>query len=249
MFAAMETLRARDLRAALEFIETAWSLADTRAFTLQTLTALAELIPADIIGYCVLDRVRRRELDYVGTDADDQYDEQLFWSIVDEHPLCRHSQAYADFSAKRISDIISRRRFLNSRTYAEWLRPVGIEAELEAGIAPSRAITRTFILSRSQGDFSVRDRDLLELLRPHLRRIHEMTELRHALSDPEPEALNHLTTREREVLELVSAGMTNAAVAQRLWISPATVKKHLENIYEKLGVSNRTAATANVATH
>ena len=53
-----------------------------------------------------------------------------------------------------------------------------------------------------------------------------------------------LTTREGEVLELVAAGLTNAGIAERLWISPGTVKKHLDNVYAKLGVTNRAAAVA-----
>jgi DNA-binding CsgD family transcriptional regulator len=51
-----------------------------------------------------------------------------------------------------------------------------------------------------------------------------------------------LTRREREVVELVGEGLTNAQIAERLWISPGTVRRHLENAYEKLGVSTRTAA-------
>lgn len=51
-----------------------------------------------------------------------------------------------------------------------------------------------------------------------------------------------LTRREREVLELVAEGMTNAQVAQRLWISSGTVRRHLENVYAKLEVHSRTAA-------
>lgn len=51
-----------------------------------------------------------------------------------------------------------------------------------------------------------------------------------------------LTTREREILALVAEGRTNGEVASALWISPATVRKHLENAYAKLGVTTRTAA-------
>lgn len=51
-----------------------------------------------------------------------------------------------------------------------------------------------------------------------------------------------LTNREREILIWVSRGKTNAEIATILLISPGTVRKHLENIYGKLGVSNRGGA-------
>ena len=53
-----------------------------------------------------------------------------------------------------------------------------------------------------------------------------------------------LTTREREVLSWLSKGKTNRDIAQILGLSPRTVDKHLEQIYAKLGVENRTAAAA-----
>jgi DNA-binding CsgD family transcriptional regulator len=53
-----------------------------------------------------------------------------------------------------------------------------------------------------------------------------------------------LTTREREVLGWVARGKTNAEIAELLWLAPSTVRKHLENVYAKLGVSTRTAAVA-----
>jgi DNA-binding CsgD family transcriptional regulator len=54
----------------------------------------------------------------------------------------------------------------------------------------------------------------------------------------------HLTEREREVLALVAKGKTNPEIAEILWITPSTVRKHLENVYAKLGVRTRTAAVA-----
>ena len=54
----------------------------------------------------------------------------------------------------------------------------------------------------------------------------------------------HLTAREREVLAWVARGKTNAEIARLLWLAPSTVRKHLENVYAKLGVNTRTAAVA-----
>lgn len=241
----MTDLRSGDVRAVLEFIEAAWAFAGRTPFPPETLAALAALIPCDAAGYSELDRVGRETLEYVGIGEDDG-GEDLFWSIVDDHPLCRHQQAYADFSALRLSDVIDQRRLLASRVYAEWFRPAGVVAELEVGIARSRARTRTFVLSRCSGNFSERDRAVLARVAPHLERIHELAVLRARAGAAGDGALEQLTTREAEILELVAAGLTNAGIAERLWISPGTVKKHLDNVYAKLGVANRTAAAARV---
>jgi LuxR family transcriptional regulator, maltose regulon positive regulatory protein len=62
-------------------------------------------------------------------------------------------------------------------------------------------------------------------------------ELAHWLAEP-------LSERELEVLALVAQGMTNREASERLFVSVATVKKHMENIHGKLYVSNRTQAVA-----
>lgn len=56
-----------------------------------------------------------------------------------------------------------------------------------------------------------------------------------------------LTVREREILDLVAEGKTNAQVADELCIAGGTVRRHLENAYAKLGVHTRTAAVRAVA--
>jgi two-component system nitrate/nitrite response regulator NarL len=53
-----------------------------------------------------------------------------------------------------------------------------------------------------------------------------------------------LSAREREILELLAEGASAPEIARRLYLSPATVKTHLHNVYEKLGVSERAAAVA-----
>lgn len=72
---------------------------------------------------------------------------------------------------------------------------------------------------------------LAQLLRPYL-----IPFLVRSNSDYE------LTDREAEVLGLVAEGQTNAEIATALSISPGTVKKHLDHIYEKLDVRSRTEA-------
>ena len=58
-----------------------------------------------------------------------------------------------------------------------------------------------------------------------------------------------LTERELEVLQLLAAGLTNREIAARLVISEHTVHRHVTNLYRRLGVSSRTAATAYAHRH
>jgi len=64
--------------------------------------------------------------------------------------------------------------------------------------------------------------------------------------DPEaaPTELSELTGREREILDLVARGLSNAEIADRLVISPLTAKTHVRNILRKLGCRDRAALTA-----
>jgi DNA-binding NarL/FixJ family response regulator len=78
---------------------------------------------------------------------------------------------------------------------------------------------------------------------PDLRRIE-------ALLRPVSASSPHgLTARELEVLRLVASGLTNKAIAARLFVSERTVDRHVSNIYSKLGVSSRAAATASAYEH
>ena len=53
-----------------------------------------------------------------------------------------------------------------------------------------------------------------------------------------------LTKRELEILRLAASGSSNSQMAKLLWVTEQTIKFHLSNVYKKLGVPNRTAASA-----
>ncbi|MDI3491855.1 MAG: hypothetical protein PWP11_3132, partial [Thauera sp.] len=93
--------------------------------------------------------------------------------------------------------------------------------------------------------------ELVARLQAHLRVAREMNAAMRARGEEAepPSALlpNPLTQREMDVLEWVARGKTNRDVAEILGMSPRTVNKHLEHIYEKLGVETRTAAVAQFA--
>ena len=65
-----------------------------------------------------------------------------------------------------------------------------------------------------------------------------------ALASPATPEFHGLTAREQEVLRLVAAGRSNREIASELVLSEHTVARHLQNIFAKLGVSSRTAASA-----
>jgi|tagenome__1003787_1003787.scaffolds.fasta_scaffold20980906_3 DNA-binding NarL/FixJ family response regulator len=84
--------------------------------------------------------------------------------------------------------------------------------------------------------FTERDIAVLVMLEPALARLLKAG----AFGTSAPK----LTTSERRVLEHVAVGLSNRQAAEELFVTEATVRKHLENAYRKLGVSNRTGALA-----
>jgi DNA-binding NarL/FixJ family response regulator len=81
------------------------------------------------------------------------------------------------------------------------------------------------------------------LLAPRVtRRLIEEFARRPAGADPDPATLRTLTAREREVLELIAAGLSNAEMATSLYVSEHTVKTHVGNVLAKLGLRDRIQA-------
>lgn len=61
-------------------------------------------------------------------------------------------------------------------------------------------------------------------------------------SESSSDAIEYLTSREMDILQGIVSGLNYKEIADKLFISPHTVRKHIANIYEKLHVSNKTAA-------
>jgi DNA-binding CsgD family transcriptional regulator len=168
----------------------------------------------------------------------------LLWEHYWDCRLCSYTDRTGDLrSITKVSDFYSARQWHSTGVYSDWLQPDGIEHELlmclpdpgwTAGPEPGRTL-RLIFFRRPGPDFSERDRALLTLLRPHLHQAYLDAE-HHRRGTPQ------LTRRQWELLRLVAAGHTNAQIARRLGVSEGTVRKHLENIYNRLHVSSRTAA-------
>ncbi|WP_225795929.1 helix-turn-helix transcriptional regulator [Streptomyces aculeolatus] len=95
------------------------------------------------------------------------------------------------------------------------------------------------VFDTAAGLYAAASRDLFvspRLLRRVSRRLSDV------LSGPLTVGVDVLTEREQRVLSLMSAGMSNGAIARSLCISPATVSTHVGHILRKLGAGNRTQA-------
>jgi DNA-binding NarL/FixJ family response regulator len=71
----------------------------------------------------------------------------------------------------------------------------------------------------------------------------------HLLSQKEKPKIGELSARQREILELVVEGLSNAEIAGRLYLSESTIKQHLRAVYKVLEVSNRTQAAKTMREH
>jgi DNA-binding CsgD family transcriptional regulator len=127
---------------------------------------------------------------------------------------------------------------------------LGLGGEAEFTSAPARRLLREFFPGVTVDRLPVAVEEWLEsgTASPLIRRrgAHQLSIARvdDALLLEERHHEGQLTAREREVLAWVAQGKTNAEIARLLWLAPSTVRKHLENVYAKLGVSTRTAAVA-----
>ena len=210
------------------------------------ITGLKDLIGADAVQLCQFDSYRQvdilcQELSDIDpsegdlVESDEAYCDS-FWRHY-WNSCCSYPDSSGDVvSVTKITDFYSDRELHNTPIYAECIQQFGGEREMMLCLPsrPGRVLRLLFWRGRGR-DFTERDRGLLTLLRPHLYATYKRRQRPAG-------GLSVLTPRQVELLRLVAVGHTNSQVARRLSISEATVRKHLEHIFDRLKVDSRTAA-------
>jgi DNA-binding CsgD family transcriptional regulator len=249
----MGVLGAADFRSVLEFLEVAGEVDGVDPFPEPVLAELRRLIPAEIVSYGELDREGagwrtgvRWQGGPSGTGPGVTND------IREAHLRFTHQMPHPPWAptagrAVRWSDLLSRRKLHSLDLYGEIGRPLGLEYTLELWLLTPHGVAGSFAFDRCERDYNERDLRVLDTLRPHLVQLRRNARLRAA---PAVRTLTAaaagglLTPREREILAWVARGKTNGEIAAVLYLAPGTVRKHLDNVYGKLGVGSRAGAVA-----
>jgi DNA-binding CsgD family transcriptional regulator len=241
-------LGTRDLRACLDTVRALGeATAAGQGFLNHGVTILPRLVASEIthVSICDLATGNRRVVsDQPG--AISRRHLEVFNHYFHEHPLVRAHGHNPAATTVRISDLMPAPDFRRSPVFNDYYRPIGIDYAMAVPIHVREHELVSFVFNRKDRDFSDRDRACLESIRPHLGDLYrlsgELEGARAAWGVPRPPIDPRLTAREREVLDWLGAGKTDRDISDILGISPRTVNKHLQRIYEKLGVETRTAA-------
>ncbi len=239
----------RDAHRILEIVHDATADNDDEVFYSSVLRGIAELVPGDVSfqladiaqhrneGLCLVDG-------RAGPLTPGEDDDFAFWSAYFAPGGCSYDAirpGLPDYSVVvRRSDRFGDReylRFAMGRVMRGW----GVRHELLAAMQPFGALDRRLLLFRSDGrDFTDREVEIIRLIRPHVGELH-LRRVRELAGEP------HLTARQWEVLRLVSLGASNHQIGRRLGVSEATVRKHLENVFLRIGAASRTEAIRKVS--
>jgi RNA polymerase sigma factor (sigma-70 family) len=232
----MVRLAGSDYRKAIDALRAAGDVDGSLPFPQPVLHALRELVPCDVVTFHSSSATSERILVYTGDPVAEVTPEiRAARRRLEQEDPVRPAEG-----AQTLDDVVSLREFRRHEFYMDVHRPLGIEYMLWLYVDPGSHARLEF--DRAEHNFSERDRSVLDLLRPHLRQFVRAARRR----APAAAASRSLTPREREVISYVADGRTNDEIAHVLGISSQTVRKHLENAYEKLDVHTRTGAVAAV---
>lgn len=206
------------------------------------LDGLGRLVPCDLAEFSEVDLPTHRSLGFQAVEYGGHYpepDEAVWWLFKHQHPHCVDvERSHGHLDVAQLTDYMATREFRDTALYTDYMRPFVAMMVVALPTAPGRI--RMYSVSRERDrPFSERDRLTLQLLRPHIDAVHREAARRRR----EPV---RLTPRELDVLRAVARGLGTEEIAGQFVVSPSTIRKHLENIFRKLGVSSRTAAVARV---
>ncbi len=178
-----------------------------------------------------------------------RFREEIEQAMDKRFPSLRQAQHY---TAAKISDALTNRRYRALGLYNDFFRKNESDYQLLISFLPSGNAYSLISFNRDKKDFTEEERLVLNLLAPHIAQAYKNSaayeKARQAFTGLESSRKSlksyGLTYREEDVLSWVAQGKTNAETARILNIAPGTVKIHLEKVYQKLGVENRTAATS-----
>jgi DNA-binding CsgD family transcriptional regulator len=250
-------MNAKQLRRSLDLVGELADAPTVQEFTRRASERLHGLIPAQGISFNEWDYAAHRlsgfhdasgyrpELDYLS-----ELWPQCEW-------LVRMAPPERIWRVETMSDYVPLRRLKRREVYVCVYRPIKIDHFLAITVAASAQRRAVLLLDRDTGEFTDDERAVGQALIVPLARLHHSIRVRERLAarvhdleralreiprTASADGAAELTPRELEVLEHVAAGRTDREIATLLYISVRTVQKHLEHVYEKLGVRARTAA-------
>ena len=255
-------MKTKQLRASLDLVGDLADAATVEDFAFRASDRLGSLIDAQAVGLNEWDYAEHRLTrfhDPAGFRPELEYLREL-WPQCEW--LLRMPPPERVWRVEAMSDHVPLKELKRREVYGCIYRPIKIDHFLAITIGVSGQRRAVLLLDRDRGEFTDDERALAQLLTPPLARLYRslrtrerlaarVKELERVLRDvPRTRASadgpGQLTPRELEVLEHVAAGRTDREIATLLYVSVRTVQKHLEHVYEKLGVRTRTAAAMRV---
>lgn len=161
------------------------------------------------------------------------------------HPVYEELFVRGNTRPLRLTDFTSALASRHTARYRALPRPSSLPYQLAMGTPLPGGGLVACVMGRAESDFTVLEQTLLAFVQPHVAAL--LAHLPEALAPAPgnegiPPALG-LTRREADILFHLTRGRADKEIGQLCAISARTVQNHLHNIYHKLGVANRTAAS------
>jgi DNA-binding CsgD family transcriptional regulator len=243
----MTRLRTAVYESILDVLHEAARAESVRPFPEEVAGALRRALGCDAVAYW--EGTEREGLLDMSVDADDRDNRlrvwQRYWEFRNDDPIptARPPEPALVGVPLALQDRTSLRRFRQTGLYQEICRPYAVRDVLKVYLPHEGERYASIVCDTSRARFTEPDKDVLRRLLPFFIQTRAAAR-RRGTAATASRKLALLTPRETVVLGRVADGETNRQIAKALFVAPTTVRKHLENIYDKLEVPNRAAAAA-----